>query len=226
MQGVNRIISTKKLLPNQKQFLLNAGLSVVEADFIEVVFTGFSLDNVNENLIFTSQNSVKSFLAKAGYNSYADRKVFCVGSKTRELLEISGFRVVESADYAEELAKTITNNYSHEEFTFFCGSMRRDTLPNAFRAAGISFKEVEVYKTVLVPKRLEIAADGILFFSPSGVKSFLNGNTVKGAVCFCIGTTTAQALEGIADTVIVANRPTVENVVIQCINYYNNTRRV
>ena len=36
MQESPRILSTKKLLPNQKQFLLNANFAVIEADFIEI----------------------------------------------------------------------------------------------------------------------------------------------------------------------------------------------
>jgi uroporphyrinogen-III synthase len=55
-----RILSTKKLLPSQKQFLLNAGFSVIEADFIGIRYKVPELKEVNDNLIFTSTNAVKS----------------------------------------------------------------------------------------------------------------------------------------------------------------------
>jgi len=45
------------------------------------------------------------------------------------------------------------------------------------------------------PKGGEKRFDGILFFSPSAVESYLKSNTIKDEMCFCIGETTAEALE-------------------------------
>ena len=215
-----RILSTKKLLPNQKQYLLNAGLSVVEADFISIEHNTFGTGNLRQNFIFTSTNAFKSFLANEEARKYVGRKIFCVGSKTKEVIEQAGFFVEAFADYAEELAQIITERYNKETFTFFSGSMRRDTLPEAMRNAGVRFNEVEVYITTLTPLEINARLDGILFFSPSGIESYLKENTITTETCFCIGTTTADALKGIAENVVVANKPTVENVIVQCINYY------
>lgn len=215
-----RILSTKKLLPNHKQFLLNAGLSVVEADFISIQHSEFEADNINTNLLFTSQNAFASFLLNKKSANFKDRPIFCVGSKTREAIQKAGYKVVASADYAEELADTIISNHTNESFTFFSGSMRRDTLPNALANAGITLNEIEVYKTVLSPQAIKSNVNGILFYSPSGIESYLSENSITNEVCFCIGTTTADALKGITNTIVMAKNPSVENVIIQCINYY------
>ncbi|AXG73757.1 uroporphyrinogen-III synthase [Flavobacterium arcticum] len=222
MERCARILATKKLQPNQRQYLLNAELSVTEADFIGISHKQFEVNNIKGNLIFTSQNGFKAFLEKKKSENFKDRNIFCVGQKTRDVIVSNGYNVIAFSDYAEELATTIINNYNKESFTFLSGSMRRDTLPEALKAAGIVLNEIEVYKTVLTPHKITSGADGILFFSPSGVTSYLKENSITNEACFCIGTTTAQALNGITENIIVANKPSIENVIIQCINYYKN----
>ncbi|AWH84524.1 uroporphyrinogen-III synthase [Flavobacterium album] len=217
-----RILSSKKLQPNHRQFLLNAGLAVLEADFISISYKPFELNDISPNLIFTSQNAFKSFSENEKAGDYKSHPVFCVGSKTREAIEKAGFKVLAFAEYAEGLAEIIIKDYTGESFTFFSGSMRRDTLPDALANAGIAFNEIEVYETVLSPQKINAPLDGILFFSPSGVESYLKENSIGNAVCFCIGNTTSKALEGITSTIVIANKPTVENVVVQCVNYYRN----
>ncbi|MEL1246374.1 uroporphyrinogen-III synthase [Flavobacterium sp. DGU11] len=217
-----RILSTKKLQPNHKQYLLNAGLAVLEADFISISYKPFELNDIRPNLIFTSQNAFKSFVQNGQAGSYKSHAVFCVGSKTKEAIEKDGFKVLAFADYAEGLSEIIIKEHAGESFTFFSGSMRRDTLPDALANAGISVDEIEVYETVLSPQKINAPLDGILFFSPSGVESFLKENSIGNAVCFCIGSTTAAALEDLSSTIVIANKPTVENVIVQCINYYRN----
>jgi uroporphyrinogen-III synthase len=93
-------------------------------------------------------------------------------------------------------------------------------LPDALAKAKISFNEIEVYETRLTPHKINTTVDGILFFSPSGAESYLKENELNNETCFCIGTTTAEALTGITTNIVTANKPTVENVIVQAINYY------
>jgi len=215
-----RILATKKLLPNQKQFLLNAGFAVIEADFISTKTKPFGLENCNENLIFTSKNSVQSILEYKNVNDLKDKNCFCVGDKTSEMLQQNGFKVAAQTDYATELANIIVKNHKQESFTFFSGNLRLDTLPLTFKVNGIIFEEVEVYETTPSPKKIIAALNGILFFSPSAIDSYLLENTITNQTCFCIGTTTANALKNKTDKIIIANKPSVQNTIIQCINYY------
>lgn len=215
-----RILSTKKLLPNQKQFLLNAGFSVIEVDFIQTQNIEADLKNTKDNLIFTSQNAVRSVLAMKGNSSLKNKECFCVGSKTKSLLEKNGFKVIVTTDYAAELATIISNEYQYRTFTFFSGNLRQDTLPDRMQNKNINFNEIKVYKTALVPNKINTFIDGILFFSPSGVESYLVSNSITNQACFCIGTTTGKALENKTTNVIIANQPSVENVIIQTIKHY------
>ena len=219
-----RVLSTKKLLVNQKQFLLNANISLVEADFISINQKKVNIETINENLIFTSQNAVLSLIENLEDTDTIEllkkKNVFCVGMKTKGLLEENGFNVIAYTGYAADLAEIISLIYGKEKFTFFSGNLRRDTLPEALSNAAVSYNEIQVYDTVLTPQKVSGSFDGILFFSPSGVESYLKENKITNQTCFCIGTTTADALENITNNVIIANQPTVENVIIQCINYY------
>lgn len=219
-----RILSTKKLVVNQKQFLLNANISLVEADFISIKQKKVAIETINENLIFTSQNAVLSLIENIESTETLDllkkKNVFCVGMKTKALLEENGFNVVAYTGYAADLAEIITLIYNKEKFSFFSGNLRRDTLPEALKEAKIVFNEMEVYQTILNPQKVNGPFDGILFYSPSGIESYLKNNKINKEICFCIGTTTADALENVTDNVVIANQPTVENVIIQCINYY------
>lgn len=219
-----RILSTKKLLVNQKQFLLNANMSLVEADFISIKQKKVAIETINENLIFTSQNAVLSLIENIESTETLDllkkKNVFCVGMKTKALLEENGFNVIAYTGYAADLAEIITLIYNKEKFSFFSGNLRRDTLPEALKEAKIVFNEMEVYQTILNPQKVNGPFDGILFYSPSGIESYLKNNKITKETCFCIGTTTAEALEKTINNVVIANQPTVENVIIQCINFY------
>ncbi|MBC7523201.1 MAG: uroporphyrinogen-III synthase [Flavobacterium sp.] len=208
------ILSTKKLLPNQKQELVNANINLIEEDFIETNSKNFELSKVNDNLIFTSQNAVQSILNHPKVGELKPRNVFSVGMKTKELLTENGFNVVAYTGYAADLAEIISLVYSSESFTFFSGNLRRDVLPNALKENEITFNEIEVYETKITSKKIKEKLDGILFFSPSGVESYLKLNTIKNEICFCIGETTAEALENKKImNIIIADKPSVDYVI-------------
>ncbi|MFY8182100.1 MAG: uroporphyrinogen-III synthase [Flavobacterium sp.] len=217
------ILSTKKLLPNQKQVLLDANIHLIEENFIETKIKNFELSKVNENLIFTSQNAVQSILQHPKCNELKSKNVFSVGMKTKDLLTENGFNVIAYTGYAADLAEIISLIYGKESYTFFSGNLRRDILPNTLKENGITFNEIEVYETNITSKKIKEKIDGILFFSPSGVESYFKLNTIKEEMCFCIGETTAEALENKkVKNIIIADKPTVENVIDEVIEYYKN----
>lgn len=216
------ILSTKKLKSNQKNFLLNASFSIVEADFIKISLLPFKLKNTPTLLLFTSQNAVQSVLSNEKVDDLKEISAICVGIKTKQLLEKNGFRVLAMEEYAQRLAPIIQKDFSKEHVAFFAGNLRRNVLPDAMNQASIAFDEYLVYQNEESSLKIETKTDGILFYSPSGVKSYLKQNTITTQTCFCIGTTTADALKDITKNVVIANQQTVENVIIQCINYYSN----
>lgn len=215
-----QIVSTKVLTLSQKQEITKYGLDVTEIDFIKTENKPFQLENINESLIFTSQNAVHSVLSDPKSEELKKKNVFCVGLKTKGLLTDNGFNVMAYTGYASDLAEIIALIYNKETYTFFSGNLRRDTLPEALKEAGVQFNEIQVYDTSLTPQKIKTQPDAILFFSPSGVKSYLKENTIKKEICFCIGETTADALHKITKNIIIADQPTVEHVIEDVIHEY------
>ncbi len=171
-----RILSTKILAENQKQLLLNAGIALVEYNAILIDFEDFRLLKKSlKNAIFTSKNAVKAVLGK----NLKIKNCFCVGDKTAALLEKNNFRVKEKAVNSKELAQKLIENYQKEDFTFFCGNRRRDELPQILKKNQVSLEEIEVYKTSLANRKFQSKFDGILFFSPSAVKSYFSANEIR-----------------------------------------------
>ena len=215
-----QILSTKTLLNNQREALVNADFNVIEADFIKTKSNPFQLDEINENLIFTSQNAVQSFLLDQKSEALKSKNVFCVGLKTKIMLSKNVYNVVAYTGYPADLAEIITLIYASESYTFFSGNLRRETLPKALKDAKIKFNEIQVYETTLTPQKIKSPVEAILFFSPSGIESYLKENKIKNETCFCIGTTTASALEGITKNIVVADQPTIEDVIEEVIAEY------
>jgi uroporphyrinogen-III synthase len=119
------------------------------------------------------------------------------------------------------LAEIITLIYSNESYTFFSGNLRKETLPKALSEANVKYNEIQVYETTLTPQKIKTTVDGILFFSPSGVESYLKDNKIKNEICFCIGNTTAEALEkNKVKNIVIANQPSVEDVIEDVIEEY------
>lgn len=220
MEKIN-ILSTKILSPIQKTALENANFNVTEADFIKTEHQDFDLKDIHNNLIFTSQNAVQSVLLHSKCEQLKTKNVFCVGLKTKILLSENGFNVDVYTGYAEDLAEIITLIHSSDSFTFFSGNLRRETLPKALKEANIEFNEIKVYETTLTPQKIKGSFDALLFFSPSGVESYLKDNSIKKESCFCIGDTTASALLKITKNIIIPENPTIEDVIEECINEFN-----
>lgn len=216
---MTRILSTKKLSKALKKKFSDAKIELVEKNFIQTKSISFETPQLNDYLVFTSKKAVKSVL-KSDVKNVHTISCLCVGSKTRSFLEKKGFTIIESTDYAEDLIQIIDSKYKSSSFTFFCGNIRRNTIPNYFQQNKIAYNEFAVYETKLKPHQIKKPFDGVLFFSPSGVNSFLEKNSLENKTCFCIGTTTAKALEKRTENIVIASQPTIENVITEVIKYY------
>lgn len=215
------VLSTKKLSVNQRELLLNRGIGLVERDFISIVPLPFEIPAIPENIIFTSKNSVKAILDHPLKKQLQQKKIFCVGEKTFEFLQQNGFRVSKMANYGANLASEIINNHSKEEFLFFCGKKRHEALPEALMSAGVDLTQVEVYDTQSYSKKNDRIFNGVLFFSPSAVKSYCSENDLAESVAFCIGKTTAAEAGKYTSNIIIASTPSIENVIVQVVKYFS-----
>ena len=85
-------------------------------------------------------------------------------------------------------------------------------MPNVLSENGITVNEVEAYKTMYSPTIVKENVNGVLFYSPSTVESYLQENKAD-KIAFCIGESTAKEARKHFENVQVANLPTVESVI-------------
>lgn len=215
------ILSTKKLSIAQKEHLLNAGLAVVDIDFIQTETLLFKTPNKPiENAIFTSQNGIKAVL-KENTTINNIKNCYCVGTQTTLALKHQDKTIAYSATNAKELAHHIISQKPTLKFHYFCGKNRLNTLPDEFIKNNINWVEIPVYQTIHTPKTYTHQFDAVLFFSPSGVDSYFNKNKIP-THSFCIGNTTAKTLKKYTSTFTIATQPSIENVLIKVIKHFNS----
>ena len=150
-----QLFSTKLLSPAQLQAFVCAGFALEMSDFIKVVpATALTSLPQADYFLLTSQNALYALRSMPCYEQLPHRKAFCVGEKTRKLLEAEGWEVVASFDYAKQLAPYLVKHYAKSSFVFFCGEKRMDTLPTTLKANHIQLQECLTYHTQPTPIKL------------------------------------------------------------------------
>lgn len=155
-------------------------------------------------LIFTSVNGVRSFF-KNGFQINEDftcpgyNRVFAVGPKTKQELRKYGHGTFKVLRHASELSTFIIAHYPKERFLHFCGNLALDVLDRNLPLQNISYRKITVYNTDLLYPQVTRPYDAVVFFSPSGVRSFLKKNEIRGKQLFSIGYTTEKELAKYTD---------------------------
>lgn len=213
---LSSILSTRQLTPVQKEPFLNSGISLVEYDAIRIDYLDFTLPKSGQNAIFTSQNAVRAVFENPTLierNDLPSYTCFCVGEKTKQLLERNGQKVIKKSKNAQDLALFISKYHKNESFIFFSGNLRRPELPTTLKSEKIDLLEIKSYKTELNPMFFDQNFDKILFFSPSGVQSFMLKNTIGNSMAICIGKTTATEAKKYSNNVIQSYQNSIESVI-------------
>jgi hydroxymethylbilane synthase len=207
------VFSTKKLSEAQTKLFHN-DIASESSDFIKIRFNRISpkvIKDEIENVIITSKNGVESLLNSFTKDELNFKNIFCVGRRTKKLIEQKIGSVAKSERNAQRLAEYLSKEIQGE-VTYFCSNLRLDTLPVVLRESGITVNEVEAYKTMYSPAKVTDKVGGILFYSPSTVESYIETNTTD-KIAFCIGESTAKEARKHFENVKVAKVPTVESVI-------------
>ena len=209
------ILSTKKLDVALRERIVHNGLAYMEYDAIHVNPVDFEIPAPTDYVIFSSKNAVKNVL-KNGFQM-ANTQVLCVGKKSEELLFKKGIKTIKTTKNMAELVSFIEKIAKNGSFLHFCGNRRLPLLAEKMTAWKANFKEIVVYDTALNIKKINAAPDAILFYSPSGVESHTNMNTIGNSSCFCIGKTTAKALPEQPKGLVVLENPNIKTLVAKTI---------
>jgi uroporphyrinogen-III synthase len=164
-------------------------------------------------VVITSKNSVASLLHNFSAEELQFNNIYCVGRRTKALIEKRIGKVQQAEKNAQKLAEFLKKELQKgESVTFFCGDLRRDELPDILTEHGIFVEEVEAYKAIYSAKKIDDEVHGVLFYSPSTVTSYLEKNE-PNRIAFCIGETTAAEAKKHFKQALVAKVPTVESVI-------------
>lgn len=208
------IFSTKNLTRDQlNQF--SDSINVESKDFIKISPNRIPATNLKQevrNVIITSQNAVDALLKTVSAEELQFKNIYCVGRKTKRLIENQIGPVKHSERNAKRLAEYLVEYMEGLEVTYFCGNLHLYDLRDTLTENNIKVKELEVYQTKYTPIKIDENVEGILFFSPSAITSFLLKNT-PDKIAYCIGETTAAEARKHFKDVHVAKIPTAESVV-------------
>lgn len=208
------VYSTKSLSESQVK-LFNEGIASHSSDFIKIRFNRIPPKVAKkeiENVIITSKNGVEAILNSFTKDELNFRNIYCVGRRTKKLIEQRIGSVRHSEKNAQKLAEHLSEKIKGQEVTYFCSDLRLDTLPAVLKENGITVNEVEAYKTMYSPAEVNEDVSGVLFYSPSTVESYVHKNSTT-KVAFCIGESTAKEARKHFEKVEVAKVPTVESVI-------------
>jgi len=209
------VLSTKQLASSQTD-LFHDTIGFKMSDFIAIRFNRMKpsiLKNAHKDIVITSQNGVEALLNNYAPMELSFENIYCVGRRTKRLIERKIGKVTHMENSAIELAKHIIRMNDIKELTYFCGSLKQTDFTSLLAEKNIVVDEVEAYRTILNERKFEDTFDGILFYSPSGVQSYLESNSDTKAVAFCIGETTATEARKHFEKVEVSKLPSIENVI-------------
>lgn len=177
--------------------------TAISADCVEVIKISNikvePFDLKNKSLIFTSAKGVISFFEN-GFRPNEDftkknyNKIYCVGVKTKRELQKNGFGTFKVLRNAETLSQFIIEKCPNEDFLHFCGNLALDVLDKKLPLQNIQYKKATLYRTEETNPVINEKYHALVFFSPSGVRSFAKYNSFENSILFSIGETTSKEL--------------------------------
>ncbi|MFD0834644.1 hydroxymethylbilane synthase [Mariniflexile aquimaris] len=208
------VYSTKSFTEDQR-LLFHEKVVVESADFIKISLNRIHprfFKNEIQNVVITSKNAVESLITNYSAVELQFKNIYCVGRRTKRLVETKIGKVKHAENNAKKLAEYLVEFMEGSEVTYFCSDLRLDDLPSILEKNNIKVTEIEAYQTKYDGIKVADSVESVMFYSPSTVESFVQKNKAE-IIAFCIGETTAQEAKKHFKDVRVAKVPTVESVI-------------
>ncbi|MFI1744832.1 hydroxymethylbilane synthase [Thalassobellus sediminis] len=209
-----KVYSTKSFTEDQR-LLFHEKVVVDSSDFIKISLNRIHprfLKNEIRNVVITSKNAVESLVTNYSAIELQFKNIYCVGRRTKRLVENKIGKVAHAEKNAKKLAEYLVEYIEGTEVTYFCSDIRLDALPTILEENNIKVNEVEAYETKYDGLKVDDSVEAAMFYSPSTVESFVQKNNAE-VIAFCIGETTANEARKHFSDVRVAKVPTVESVI-------------
>jgi uroporphyrinogen-III synthase len=222
-----KVLSTKLLDDNIINAALDKGITLTCLDFIGARNIDFDLSALGtliyDALVFTSSNAVAGFFKKENIHAaHLSKPIYSLSGKTKDALMQHGLHPIATADNAEALAGIITGNENIRSVLHICGNLALDTLEIRLMMGGLCYAPLVVYETIFAGQALDEAYDIVMFYSPSGVESFIQKNALDPYILYCcIGETTAARLKDVNEgiDIILPRQPTPQGMLKAIIDF-------
>ncbi|MCL6296340.1 hydroxymethylbilane synthase [Jejuia spongiicola] len=208
------VYSSKSFTESQR-LLFHEKVKVESNDFIKISLNRIHprfLKNEIKNVVITSKNAVESLVTNYSAAELQFKNIYCVGRRTKRLIEQKIGKVTHFEKNAKKLAQYLVEYIEGTEVTYFCSNLRLDDLPTILETNNIKVNEVEAYQTKFDAIKIDDSIEGVMFYSPSTVQSYIQKNSEE-IIAFCIGETTAKEAKKHFKDVRIAKVPTVESVI-------------
>jgi len=208
------IYSTKTLTTDQRA-LLNEKVIVESSDFVKISLNRIKpqiIRNPIENVIITDKNSVEALLHNFSAVELQFKNIYCIGRRTKRLVEKRIGPVKHVEKNVKALAEYLVEYIEGNEVTYFCSDAHVDHLLTILIENNIKVNKVEAYQTKYDAVKIEDFVEGIMFFNPSTIQSYLKEND-SDKIAFCINETTALEAKKRFNDIRVAKVPTVDSLI-------------
>jgi len=208
------IYSTKTLTTDQR-LLFNENVIAESSDFIKISLNRIKpqiIRNQIENVIIASKNSVEALLHNFSAVELQFKNIYCVGRRTKRLVEKRIGPVKHTEKNAKALANYLVEYLEGSEATYFCSDLHEDDLSTILSDNNIKVSEVEAYQTKYDAVNINESVEGVIFYNALTVQSYLKEND-PDKIAFCISETTATEAKKKFEDVRISKLPTVESVI-------------
>ena len=209
----NSIFIGRKIADETRNWLQENSVSFIDKPLIEIEFISpdFSLFNTLKNkskswAITSNQAAkwLKKYHAEIGLKS--TDSIFCISQKQAEnLSDLSSEITISKQNNAKSLAELVTKKCVGKTVVYLKSDKSLNTFQAEIDSENIQLFETEVYRNLPVVQKLNADFDAWLFFSPSGIESFVDyGNIIsESAIIFAIGNTTGNRAKQIFSNQVI-----------------------
>jgi len=212
-QNIN-VYSTKTLTKNQT-LSFNENVVSNSSDFIKMSVNRIKPQIVRapiKNVIISDKNTAEALLHNFSKVELQFQNIFCVGRRTKRFVSttIGAVKKTEKSDH--DLITYLIDHIDGNELIYFGHESLSNELQAMLLSHNVTVQNVKAYNIKSDDKKIKDSVEGILFFSPLAVRSYLKQNH-SNSIAFCFGNSTAVEAKKHFKDVRVAKIPTVDSMI-------------
>jgi hydroxymethylbilane synthase len=209
-----KVYSTKSFTKDQNE-LINDAIKIKRSDFVKVSLNRipkYHLKSEIKNVIITDRNAVEALTTNYSAIELQFKNIYCVGRRTKQLIENKIGSVTHFENNIKKLANYLVDYIEGIEATYFCGDSELDILPTILEKSNINVTTIEAFQTKYDAKKINENIEGIMFYNPLTIESYLLENE-SHSIAFCINEATANKAKEHFKDVRIAKMSTIESLI-------------